>query len=148
MLNTPDRLEVREEFVDMIRKELLGPAGGADEIVTEPTVRDRFAVGLLAPLNGADPPYAEDERGKLATDKRDTPDMAPALIRRKLPDGLAPAEVEDNIMRMIYCKQVEFAIGHGIAVDAELAAGRWDAAQRIQTDVLPRRSLAHGAASD
>ena len=71
----------------------------------------------------------------------ETPDLAPAFIRRRLPDGLAPTEVEDNIMRMIYRKQVEFAVGHGIAVHAELADERWDAAQRISTEVLPRAEV-------
>ena len=288
-LKTPGRLEIREEFVDMIRRELLGPAGGPEEIITEPTVRDRYAVGLLAPRNATEVPDPEDERGPLPTDESDTveegyaegelpgfgavdlgaastrksmipssigltfalksetealkitlrwgayvraadeddeagnrfwqrvpidaetvvslaewrgresrrwdwrpsedypevtlqgllnphgdaltitlflvngqveqktnkdqqwlfqpeitvetPELAPAFIRRALPDGLAPTEVEDNIMRMIYRKQVEFAVGHGIAVDAELAAGRWDAAQRIRTQVLPRAEV-------
>ena len=284
MLNTPTRLEIREEFLCMIRRELLGPASEY-EIITEPTVRDRYAVGLLAPLNGTEAPYPEDERGPLPTDESDTPDegradedvsspdetegggkksmipssigltfavkgetealkitarwgaylrhadedadekrywqrvpieaetvvslaewrardaqrwlwqpsgdypavtlqgllderddtftitlflvngqvepktlkdqawlfqpeitvetpdLAPAFIRRKLPDGLAPTEVEDNIMRMIYRKRVEFAVGHGIAVHAELAEGRWDAAQRIRTEVLPRAEV-------
>ena len=62
----------------------------------------------------------------------ETPDLRPAFVRRKLPDGLAPTEVEDNIMRMIYRKQVEFAVGHGIAVHAELADERWEAARAFQ----------------
>ena len=74
MLQTPTRLEIREEFVDMIRRELLGPAGGSEEIITEPTVRDRYAVGLLAPLNATEAPYPEDERGPLPTDESDTPE--------------------------------------------------------------------------
>ena len=71
----------------------------------------------------------------------ETPDLQPTFIRRKLPDGLAPTEVEDKIMSMIYRKQVEFAVGHGIAVHAELADERWDVAQRIRTEVLPRAEV-------
>ena len=71
----------------------------------------------------------------------ETPDFQSAFIRRALPDGLAPTEVEDNIMRMIYRKQVEFAVGHGIAVHAELADERWEEAQRIRTEVLPRAEV-------
>ena len=44
-------------------------------------------------------------------------------------------------MRMIYREKVEFAVGHGVAVRAELAEGRWDAAQRINTEVLPRAEV-------
>ena len=40
----------------------------------------------------------------------ETPDQQPAFIRRKLPDGLTPTEIEDNIMRMMYRKKVEFAV--------------------------------------
>ena len=29
VLKAPTKLEIREEFVDMIRRELLGPAGGS-----------------------------------------------------------------------------------------------------------------------
>ena len=72
VLTAPSKLEIREEFVDMIRRELLGPAGGPEEIITEPTVRDRYAVGLLAPLNATEVPDPEDERGPLATDESDT----------------------------------------------------------------------------
>ena len=69
------------------------------------------------------------------------PDGQSAFIRRKLPDGLTPTEVEDNIMRMIYREKVEFAVGHGVAVHAELPDGRWDVAQRISTEVLPRAEV-------
>ena len=71
-LKTPSRLEIREEFVDMIRRELLGPAGGPEEIISEPTVRDRYALGLLAPRNATEVPDPEDERGPLPTDETDT----------------------------------------------------------------------------
>ena len=74
VLTVPSKLEIRDEFVDMIRRELLGPAGGSEEIITEPTVRDRYAVGLLAPLNATDVPDPEDERGPLPTDESDTPE--------------------------------------------------------------------------
>ena len=69
VLKAPTKLEIRKQFVDMIRRELLGPAGGSEEIVTEPYVRDRYAVGLLAPRNAAQVPDPEDEQGPLATDQ-------------------------------------------------------------------------------
>ena len=291
-LKAPSRLEIREEFVDMIRRELLGPARGPEERIDEPDVRDRYAIGLLAPLNASRLPTPEDEEDALATDQADTPEEGyadeevavldadaaeaaeetsprksmipssigltfalsraadalkitvrwgryerrkneeadepanywqrvpiekfttvsidelresesnrwdwtpsadypevtlralvrdrddawtitlfltnsqlepkqnkdrawlfqpeiiveepagqPAFIRRKLPDGLTPTEVEDNIMRMIYRRKVEFAVGHAVAIHAELPDDRWDAAQRIRTEVLPRAEV-------
>ncbi|MCY3780047.1 MAG: DISARM system helicase DrmA [Chloroflexi bacterium] len=289
---TRTRLQIRDEFVDMIRRELLGPAGCPDERVDERYVRDRYALGMLAPRNASKIPDPEDEDGPLATDQADTPEEGyaeqelpgfgaveagesdesspqksmipssigltfalsraadalkvtvrwgvyvrrddeeadeptkywqripieastivsvnelhesesnrwdwtpsaahpdvmvrglvrdhedaytittfltngklepkdnkdsawlfqpeiiveepagqPAFIRRKLPDGLTPTEVEDNIMRMIYREKVEFAVGHGVAVHAELPDGRWDVAWRISTKVLPRAEV-------
>jgi len=41
---------LRQELEDLIRRDLLGPAGGEDEIVTEQSVRNRYLVGMLAPL--------------------------------------------------------------------------------------------------
>ena len=290
-LETPTKLEIREEFVDMIRRDLLGPAGGPEERIDEPDVRERYAVGLLAPRNAAKLPSPEDEEDALATDQADTPEEGyadeevagpegqaaagnetsprksmipssigltfalsraadalkitlrwgayerrkdeesdepahywqripieaitevsveelhqgesnrwdwtphadypkvtlralvrghedawtitffltnsqlepkqnkdrawlfqpeiiveepagqPAFIRRQLPDGLTPTEVEDNIMRMIYRRKVEFAVGHAVAVHAELPAGCWEAAHRIRTEVLPRAEI-------
>jgi Helicase conserved C-terminal domain len=44
---THDR--IREELIEMIYKDLLGPAGGEEEEIDEPSVSDRYLVGLLAP---------------------------------------------------------------------------------------------------
>lgn len=41
---------LRKEFEDLIRRDLLGPAGGEQEIVTEQSVRNRYLLGMLAPL--------------------------------------------------------------------------------------------------
>jgi hypothetical protein len=42
--------QLRQEFEDLIRRDLLGPAGGETEIITETTVRDRYLLGMLGPL--------------------------------------------------------------------------------------------------
>jgi len=44
---TPE--SIRAEFVDMLRRDWLGPSGGPDEIIHERSVRDRYLVGTLAP---------------------------------------------------------------------------------------------------
>jgi hypothetical protein len=41
---------LRQELENLIRRDLLGPAGGEQEIVTEQSVRNRYLVGMLAPL--------------------------------------------------------------------------------------------------
>jgi hypothetical protein len=41
---------LRKEFEDLIRRDLLGPAGGEHETVTEQSVRNRYLLGMLAPL--------------------------------------------------------------------------------------------------
>lgn len=284
VLQNPTPLQVREQFVDMITRELLGPAGGSEERVYEQNIRERYAVGLIAPANATALEDPEDEQGPLATDEPDTseegyadqelpnfetaevsystektslipssvgmtfgvnkdtealkitvrwgyyerdaeeqddqrilywqripfetsvvasiddladgkwmpdperplisvrslvreyedaytitlflvnsqkepainkgeawlfqpeisveaPDLDPIFIRRRLPDGLNPTEVEDNIMRMMYRKKIEFAVGHGIAVHSELPQDRWDVAQRVRTVVIPTTEI-------
>ena len=49
MLKVPSPLELRIELEQMVRKDLLGPAGGPHEEIDERNVRGRYIVGLLAP---------------------------------------------------------------------------------------------------
>ena len=41
---------LRHELEDLIRRDLLGPAGGEQETITEQSVRNRYLLGMLAPL--------------------------------------------------------------------------------------------------
>jgi hypothetical protein len=41
--------EIRAALEKLVLKDLLGPAGGPEEIVAEPTVRGRYILGILAP---------------------------------------------------------------------------------------------------
>ena len=82
---------LREEFLDWVRRDLLGPAGGDGEIITEANVRDRYLVGLLAPLRQSDeaPREALD---KLAEDGDDspeegTPEPATPVVRNMTPSS-------------------------------------------------------------
>ncbi|MEJ7637266.1 MAG: hypothetical protein WKF75_04560, partial [Singulisphaera sp.] len=70
---------LRAELEAMVLGDLLGPAGGQDEELTERTVRDRYLVGVLAPSrsNATDAkPTAEDDEDE------DTP-----LIPDELSEG-------------------------------------------------------------
>lgn len=66
---------IRAQLLDLITSDLLGPAGGPNEIVDEPNVRDRYILGVLAPLNQAPQPAAgeddEDDAGQGDTDQTD-----------------------------------------------------------------------------
>jgi len=50
-LPSPGPVALRQEFVDILRRDLLGPCDGPDEEVDETTVTDRYLVGMLAPNN-------------------------------------------------------------------------------------------------
>jgi len=58
------------------------------------------------------------------------------FIRRPLPADLSTPP-EDRAMEMLYRRDVEFAVGHGAAVHAELVPGRWDCARSIETRIMP-----------
>ena len=53
VLPAPPTLESRSELETIVRRDLLGPAGGPEEEVDERAVRGRYILGLLAP-RGAD----------------------------------------------------------------------------------------------
>ncbi|MEX1028172.1 MAG: helicase, partial [Candidatus Paceibacterota bacterium] len=58
----PSSAEIRAELEAMVVGDLLGPAGGESEELTERTVRDRYIVGVLAPSRaGAPSDTAADE---------------------------------------------------------------------------------------
>ena len=48
-ISTPSLYQLRAELEAMVLGDLLGPAGGEGEELTERTVRDRYLVGVLAP---------------------------------------------------------------------------------------------------
>jgi hypothetical protein len=82
---------LRHEFLDLVRRDLLGPAAGEHEVITESNVRDRYLLGLLAPLKQSD----EQEPGlfdKLDEDGEDspeegTPEPAAPLARTLFPSS-------------------------------------------------------------
>ena len=44
-----------------VNADLLGPAGGEEEIVDEGTIRDRYLVGVLAPRGTQSDPVEDDD---------------------------------------------------------------------------------------
>ena len=51
---TPSQHELRAELEKMVVADLLGPAGGEHEEITERSVRDRYLVGVLAPSHSGE----------------------------------------------------------------------------------------------
>jgi hypothetical protein len=54
--NLPSPTKIREELEQMVLKDLLGPVGGPEEEIDEPSVRDRYLVGMLRPSGKNSPP--------------------------------------------------------------------------------------------
>lgn len=48
-------MQLRAKLFEMVINDLLGPAGGPDEEITERNVHDRYLVGVLAPRRGVAP---------------------------------------------------------------------------------------------
>jgi hypothetical protein len=49
LLHAPPPEELRAALEEAVVRDLLGPAGGPEEEITDPSVRDRYLVGMLAP---------------------------------------------------------------------------------------------------
>jgi hypothetical protein len=82
---------LREEFLDLVRRDLLGPAGGEREVITEDNVRDRYLLGMLAPLRQSDEPTRE-QLDELAEDGDDSPEEgspepATPVVRSLMPSS-------------------------------------------------------------
>ena len=60
-LKQPTYLDLRTQLHQMVVNDLLGPAGGPEEIITEQRVSDRYILGLLAPKGQTPLPAEEDE---------------------------------------------------------------------------------------
>lgn len=65
------------------------------------------------------------------------PDGASIFVKRQLPSDLSVADKEDRVMAMLYRRQIEFAVGHGVAVQAVQQPGNWGRAYELRTCVVP-----------
>jgi hypothetical protein len=63
----PSQTQLRAELEKMVMGDLLGPAGGESEELTERSVRDRYLVGVLAPSRGQE---AEGQPGGRPNDSQ------------------------------------------------------------------------------
>jgi ribosomal protein L24E len=72
-----------------------------------------------------------------------SPSGDPIFLKRQLPPELNVADPEDRAMQMLYRHDVEYAVGHGVAVHAVLDVGRWDRAVEIRTEAIPAYEVEH-----
>ena len=79
--STPSQHQLRAELEAMVLGDLLGPASGESEELTERTVRDRYLVGVLAPSRA---PIAA---AKPAVDEEEDEDEEIPLIPDELSEG-------------------------------------------------------------
>ena len=71
VLRTPSHSEIRDMLEGLVIHDLLGPAGGPDEEVTEDRVRERYLVGMLAPRRVSVQDTEIDELAVAGTDSYD-----------------------------------------------------------------------------
>jgi hypothetical protein len=67
LLSSKPPTEIRGDLLEIVRRDLLGPAGGPEEEVAENQIRERYLLGILAP-RGAAPRAAEEEDRLEASD--------------------------------------------------------------------------------
>ena len=113
-------MELRAELEEMVRRDLLGPAGGPHEEVDERNVRGRYIVGLLAPRGQSILPDEQDDLavGGSADDqdgKTDTPILQTASM---LPSSVGLTFTLDG------------------AADSIQITARWGRYQRIPSEML------------
>ncbi|MCI0665317.1 MAG: hypothetical protein L0220_30010, partial [Acidobacteria bacterium] len=85
----PSPMQIRAELEDLVLKDLLGPAGGLAEEVTEPSVRDRYLVGMLAPTQQDLSPEEFDElaEGGSGTLEDGTPEYTGPTAKTMFPSS-------------------------------------------------------------
>ena len=65
-----------------------------------------------------------------------------AVFRRRLAVNANSDDPERDALEMIYRKQVEFAVGHGVAVHAETSPADTERATEVRTFVMPQYEVA------
>ena len=114
---------MRQELQDLILRDLLGPAGGQEEVVEEQYVRDRYILGLLAPKGQSALP---DDDEDLALAEKDTEDgtAEPASLRSST---LLPSSIGLTFTAT------------GSAIEIQITA-RWGRYERLSSQELGQES--------
>src|SRR3954452_11007680 len=85
----PSPTKIREELERMVVRDLLGPVGGPEEEIDEPSVRDRYLVGMLAPKRQELSPEEFDElaQGGVGSTEDGLPDFTAPPAKTMFPSS-------------------------------------------------------------
>lgn len=118
------------------------PSADFSDVFVEGLVRQRddHWVVTLYLINGQEEPKRGKDEAWVFQPELGvrSPDGAPIFEKRIQLREPTRADPEEQAMQMLYRQQIEFAVGHGIAVHADLADGRYDCAVRLTTRISPR----------
>ncbi len=117
------------------------PCSDYEEVIVRGIMRlrdDQWTITLYLVNGQSEPKQNKDEAWIFQAElMAESPDGAPIFLRRTGRRNPAKADLEDLAVKMAYRKEVEFAVGHGVAVHADLAEGLWDRAVRLTTRAIP-----------
>src|SRR5258708_6422385 len=88
-LATPSAAQLREELEEMVRRDLLGPAGGEDEELEDDRVYERYLLGALAPSSQTMP----EEQDKLDIAESGSAEDGPADTDSAQKSSLNPSSI-------------------------------------------------------
>jgi hypothetical protein len=119
-MTLPTGTDIRDELLQAVRLDLLGPAGGPEEEVDERRVRDRYLVGMLAPRRQELAPEEFDElaEGGTSTSEEGKPDYTSPPAKTMFPSSFG----------MTFCVALE--------ASAFRMTARWGQYHRQKSDLL------------
>jgi hypothetical protein len=135
-------------------KDLVLRAGELEIFYPDPENQDVYVRGICRERSGtwtvtlflvnaqSEPEINKDEAWLfqpelIVTAPEDAPYGGAIFIKRQLPDGLDSQDEEDRAMQMLYRREIEFAVGHGVATHAVPLATNWERAIEIRTQIIP-----------
>lgn len=106
--------EVRHALIDALRKDLLGPVGGVDEVLTDDAPITMYPVGVLFPRSRVEPPVESSRTGTIEQGEmeaeRDGLDAVPLGVRRDSEEGPGDLGVSLANVRMPSSIGLTFAV--------------------------------------
>src|SRR5205823_7406039 len=118
----PSPTRIREELVEAVLLDLLGPAHGPEEELDERNVRDRYLVGMLAPKRQELSPEEFDElaQGGVGSGEDGTADFSAPPARTMFPSSFG----------MTFCVDLQ--------AEALQVTARWGQYARVRSETLTR----------
>src|SRR5919206_462404 len=131
LLTPPSATTIRDELLQAVLSDLLGPAGGPHEELDERNVRDRYLVGMLAPKRQELSPEEFDElaQGGVGSTEEGSTDFTAPPAKTMFPSSFgmtfsveAAAEAFRFANRAMWLQRVRtiYALGRRRGEDADL----------------------------